>query len=96
VLRGSKSNLLCYVAVRAACYMLRGSKISVLYVTWQYVQRVMCYVAVRAACYVTWQQEQHIIYYVTLRAACYTRILVTVRTACHILRDSKGSELNVT
>jgi len=46
--------------------MLRGSLSSVLYVTWQFEQRVICYVAVRAACYmlrdstssvlcVTWQ-----------------------------------------
>ena len=44
---------MCYVAVKAACYMLRGSLSIVLYVTWQYEQRVMVRGSKSSVLYVT-------------------------------------------
>jgi len=51
MLRDSMSSVLCYVAVKAACYILRDSNSGVLYFTWQQEQRVIFYVTVRASCY---------------------------------------------
>jgi hypothetical protein len=53
-----------YVTVRAACYMLRGSKCSVLYVKWKYERRVVCFVAVRAVSYVL-RGSKSCVFYVT-------------------------------
>ena len=69
------------MAVRAACFRLRGSNSNRLCVTWQQEKRVMLRDSKYSVLYVTWQYEH--------RVTCY----VAVRAVCYMLRGSKSSVL---